>query len=734
MKKTLSIAILSLTMLFGTASFALATSVTDPSQVLPAVGDVVNDNGLINANKSGVGVGTNDGSKVVNGDDSPVATDINVIKSTDMNSKFLADGTPIVEGAQVISVKINGAKATADGNINVIITATGLTGSPKTIVVAVKKDDTPNAIATKIIAALKLDADVSAQFVVDGANPDDVKLIQKAPAIDATMNIAIADGNGLTYVVSAVSTVASEGVQRTHGEYQNNTNSCASCHQTHTGASDNLLFKSGVYETCTACHDGTLGFYNVFTGSTAGTFGGSHDGNASIHLATGLMEVKAAPGGNMQVATNGTSGTDGLGEHTWTGEFTCSSCHAPHGSYSSRLLHYNPNGIASVPMKDDATGSYTGTPDAATGGNMVRDIVVAAIPVADETSPAYVVYQTTAADAALGFSAAFKTQYGLLDADKVVVVMKKIGDGHATAYSYVRDTNPWIFGGEYKEDHSYKVNFTKFYPAAAVADLMVDVDTAVGTGDPQITVGLTFNYQQAFAKITGALKDKQKVANVSAPNTYATLVGTQADISRAFVVNLAMDPNIAWFGAVNSGVKITQVSPAAYSTAGNGIAVSQFCAACHTDYFTGSDNAIADGGTGGTGVWSKAFRHSTNSDNYTCLKCHFAHGTDVTVMMDAQDRGVATAATVLFGGDTAKATAYLLDKNPSSALKRYTNMSVCWKCHTSSHSVGLMNNNYVNNVKYDADTTNDLTNGFTAPANSVLPYFKAQTDIIKQPQ
>ncbi len=45
------------------------------------------------------------------------------------------------------------------------------------------------------------------------------------------------------------------GTQRTHGEYQNNTNSCASCHQTHTAAAKNLLFKDGVYSTCTACHE-----------------------------------------------------------------------------------------------------------------------------------------------------------------------------------------------------------------------------------------------------------------------------------------------------------------------------------------------------------------------------------------------------------------------------------------------------------------------------------------------
>ncbi len=533
---------------------------------------------------------------------------------------------------------------------------------------------------------------------------------------------------------------AEVGVQRTHGEYQNNTNSCASCHQTHTGAADNLLFKSGVYETCTACHDGTLGFYNVFTPSSAGTFSGTEAGNASVHMATGAMETKSAPGGNLGAAV---ASKDGLGENNWIGEFTCASCHAPHGSYSDRLLAFNPNQIASVPSKDDDLGSYTGITKAAngnvnapTGGQMVRDVVVNVLPDATlADSPAYVLYETTAT---IGLDPAIiaNVKYGVAGTDNVVVVMKK---GTAT---YAKDTAPWINGGEYKSDHSYKVAFTKFYAGVAPDLTTAGKGTVLIDFQPNLTItGVTIFPQAAFAKLSAAMTIPQvKSTATGTPELSpvialgATLVGQKADISRAFVTKLTMDPAVEWFGSVNAGVKITQVSPANYSDATKGVAISNFCASCHTDYLASSANAVAAGGTGPTGVWSKAFRHSTNSDNYTCLKCHFAHGTDVTVMMDAQDRGVATAATVLFAGDTAKATAYLLDKNASSALKRYTNMSVCWKCHTSSHNVGLSNNDYFYNTKYDADTTNNLTAGFVQPANSVLPYFKASTDLIKVPQ
>src|SRR4051794_37432958 len=57
--------------------------------------------------------------------------------------------------------------------------------------------------------------------------------------------------------------------QKMHGSYQNNTNSCASCHQTHTGEDHYLLFRDGTYSTCAACHDGTMGANGVFEDPSA---------------------------------------------------------------------------------------------------------------------------------------------------------------------------------------------------------------------------------------------------------------------------------------------------------------------------------------------------------------------------------------------------------------------------------------------------------------------------------
>ncbi|MBS4030825.1 MAG: cytochrome c3 family protein [Clostridiales bacterium] len=158
--------------------------------------------------------------------------------------------------------------------------------------------------------------------------------------------------------------------QLVHTDFQLNTNSCASCHMTHTAQSRKLLFRNGVYSTCAACHDGTLGFLNVFAipggtnpfggSQTAGTFAANKARNASVHLASDTMKLAAAPGGNRANVVE--SGGFTASTNPWGADFNCASCHGPHGSYSIRLLHYNPAGIS---MR---TASPIGATIANTGG------------------------------------------------------------------------------------------------------------------------------------------------------------------------------------------------------------------------------------------------------------------------------------------------------------------------------------------------------------------------------
>jgi hypothetical protein len=114
--------------------------------------------------------------------------------------------------AQVETATVVGT-ITLSGNAAVVVTAAGMTGSPKTIQVAVLENDTASDVAGKIRTALGLDAAVIALFAVSGAT-DKVILTRLAPAAnDATLNISIDNGTctGLTTAATSANTTA--GVQ-----------------------------------------------------------------------------------------------------------------------------------------------------------------------------------------------------------------------------------------------------------------------------------------------------------------------------------------------------------------------------------------------------------------------------------------------------------------------------------------------------------------------------------------
>jgi predicted CXXCH cytochrome family protein len=450
----------------------------------------------------------------------------------------------------------------------------------------------------------------------------------------------------------------SHGTQRTHGSYMNNTNSCASCHQTHTGASKNLLFKDGEYATCTACHDGTLGFYNVFTGSaSAGTFGGTHDGNMSAHLANGTVGVKAAPGGK----------SAGGGE--WEAEFTCASCHAPHGSYSDRLLSSNPNHMGNLKAEE--------------GGKRLEGVpVVANLDVNTKNASADYTYTTDGESKTINYvvnklviggtvDADYAAQ-GLTTGDTVLQLMK--WDSSLTTPKYVADKDPWLHGYDFDAAH-VKHYWTTFLNASNGETFHTDL----------LKKGVV--YGKGFAGV--------KASNATMLTTVDTL--TTANIARGYVVKLDVSAPDANNVTTTTASSLWASKTAAGANnpgyvANRGVAMSGFCSACHTDY-------LAKSGTE-SGTFDHAYRHTTTSDSYTCVRCHYAHGTDVTVMRDArgltydQIKADTTNYFPTVTDPTARETVvkdYLIDKNPSSALKRYTNMAVCWACHTSSHSEGTRN-------------------------------------------
>jgi predicted CXXCH cytochrome family protein len=467
---------------------------------------------------------------------------------------------------------------------------------------------------------------------------------------------------------------------KTHTSYQNNTNSCASCHQVHTAKGDQLLFADGVYQTCTACHDGTLGFYNVFTDGSlsatsaktngAGTFGGTH--GSSMHLANDTVKISAAPGGNPADQNDADKTDDKLKGTMWGENFNCASCHAPHGSYSDRLLQYNPNGIGAMPVSQ--------------GGNQLESVpVVDVLPTVDAAAPAVVLLRTEEAVAdANGHKKVTVTQY------------------NKGTSAYAKSTAPWLYG--YDNRTNEKLYWTRLENA---------------------TVGISSYNKNVYFSF-----DHAEVYSVNQNGADILKTATKGFIARPVIVQMAQEgaygttvQSAFWSGApiAQFGGKTEQElkdlgykvgTDAAKTVTNVGVQMSKFCAACHTDYLQGNSEGKKSH-FGDENSATAAYRHSTNSDSYTCVRCHYGHGTDAYIMKDALGRTIKdlmdptvmakTSETVKTEVD---ALAYMQDNNASSALKKFTNMSVCWACHNSSHA------ETIKNAERRADHPNGMPTGY----------------------
>lgn len=120
-----------------------------------------------------------------------------------------ATGRKQVETATVIGTI---TPVTGSGDATVIVTCTGMTGTPKTIPVAVLASDSASVVAGKIITELGLDADVTALFDVSGSGAD-VVLTRKTFAADiSNLNISIANGTCTGLTAAPTSTPTAVGV------------------------------------------------------------------------------------------------------------------------------------------------------------------------------------------------------------------------------------------------------------------------------------------------------------------------------------------------------------------------------------------------------------------------------------------------------------------------------------------------------------------------------------------
>ncbi|WP_040378650.1 cytochrome c3 family protein [Dethiobacter alkaliphilus] len=507
------------------------------------------------------------------------------------------------------------------------------------------------------------DGDGLSQGVWDGQNMLDPRLLDEEAFV-----YEYVDQNGETYefpVVNANRSGEKTGKwnnfrrnisgQAVHTRFSTNTNSCASCHMTHTAQGANLLFRANNYATCAACHDGSgIAFLNVFkpssaipfdeegkqlggTWTTSGTFGVDPAMNGSVHLATGDVANAAAPGGN-RVGVDKFGNEEDVGD--WSADFSCTSCHAAHGSYSFRLLHWNTNNISN--RTPEQGGFWFEGLEIDENGNLwLRD---------PEITPAY------------GF--------------------EEVGDDYMVTAPLLYETfrrdidSLWIYDANGESIGNGRGD--RLTPAEVAGY----IDFGAGTIDPAI-------YDGDISTVT-------------------------VDVGLVLVVE----------GTDEDG---------RYKT---GLEYNFFCAACHTDYEMELTNAAIGYNTDVawqaerdrwvqgramtlTGIYSDAHRHTTyrggydNMDildvngNMMCVSCHFVHGSDTLIMSTADERVIGAAGTEyeLNGKTFEEYVEDNMDINTSSALKRHTNMAVCWACHSGQRNDVFVNTDYFWNDIGDYDDT-----------------------------
>jgi hypothetical protein len=126
-----------------------------------------------------------------------------------------ANTTPGMAGTLQVETATAVGTITLAGNAKVIVTAVGMTNTPKSVGVAVALNDTAATWAGKVRTALTADPDVSAFFTVSGATTAIILTAKTKAANDATMNIALSNGTGLGIVEAAASANTVAGVAGT---------------------------------------------------------------------------------------------------------------------------------------------------------------------------------------------------------------------------------------------------------------------------------------------------------------------------------------------------------------------------------------------------------------------------------------------------------------------------------------------------------------------------------------
>jgi predicted CXXCH cytochrome family protein len=163
-----------------------------------------------------------------------------------------------------------------------------------------------------------------------------------------------------------------------HGGYTATTDACAGCHRTHTATGPRLLISNSTYGLCISCHGSTAAGAN--TNVEDGIYLSSRDDTVANedHGAANTPDGSPLLGGgfNYYQGSQVTSRHDMSGDPSellaWGNdvargstaaitdpEFSCASCHDPHGSTNYRLIKTEVNGTpVQVNQVDEGAKDY----------------------------------------------------------------------------------------------------------------------------------------------------------------------------------------------------------------------------------------------------------------------------------------------------------------------------------------------------------------------------------------
>ena len=115
---------------------------------------------------------------------------------------------PVAAVQQVETITVSGAPVIQDGSIRVIVTAFGMSNSPKTVLVPLTAalDTTNTIVATDIASALNLDPDVGPFFTVTSSSANVILTKNTAATNDGTMHVSIRSTTGINSTESSPTT------------------------------------------------------------------------------------------------------------------------------------------------------------------------------------------------------------------------------------------------------------------------------------------------------------------------------------------------------------------------------------------------------------------------------------------------------------------------------------------------------------------------------------------------